>query len=237
MRAFQNLILIAFLLALVACAPGSNAMLQTLRNAWAEGDDATRGGLNPNFRYIRVVIAGRPARLTLGYIDPHPMGPIEVWYSADREVLRIQNGRLVGAAGTATEWRSVSLAALPAWSSMQNAGTATQWLRTRDVMPGYRFNVRDTLTTYPIAPPAKTQLVDIDPNTLAWFEERDDTGARAVNTTKDVGDPLGKLPAARYAVSIANGVETVMYGEQCLAPALCFTWQRWPVAASQGFKP
>jgi len=36
------------------------------------------------------------------------------------------------------------------------------------------------------------------------------------------GDRL--LPPARYAVDIRGGGETVVYGEQCLAPNLCFTW-------------
>jgi len=31
----------------------------------------------------------------------------------------------------------------------------------------------------------------------------------------------------------SDGAEAVVYGEQCLAPELCFTWQRWPVQAGR----
>jgi hypothetical protein len=27
-----------------------------------------------------------------------------------------------------------------------------------------------------------------------------------------------------------DGTETVVYGEQCLAADLCFTWQLWPTS-------
>jgi hypothetical protein len=35
------------------------------------------------------------------------------------------------------------------------------------------------------------------------------------------------LPPARYAVDLRGGKETVVYGEQCITPDICFTWQRW----------
>ena len=113
MRAFQKIFLLVLPIALAACASGSSAILQTLQNVWGEGGEVAGQNLNPNLKYLRVAIKGRTAFLALGYIDAHPQGPIEVWYSAEKETLRIQNGRLIGAAGIVTEWRSVSLPALP----------------------------------------------------------------------------------------------------------------------------
>jgi hypothetical protein len=59
-------------------------------------------------------------------------------------------------------------------------------------------------------PPQRSELNGIEPQNLAWFEERAE-----------------ELPPARYAVEFRGSAATVVYGEQCLAPKLCFTWQRW----------
>jgi len=232
MRAFQKTVLLALLIALAACASGSNAILQTLHNVWGDGGDVAGPSLNPNLTYLRVSIQGRAVFLALGYTDAHPQGPIEVWYSAEKETLRIQNGRVIGAAGVVTEWRSVSLPALPSWAVMAKTSAPLRWVRTRDLMPGYRFGVKDNLITYPISPPGKSQLLGIDPQSLAWFEEREDSIDRTASQFKPASGARDTLPPARYAVAIGNGTESVVYAEQCLAPELCFSWQRWPAVVA-----
>ena len=189
--------------------------MDTALSAIARAPSVDNVRLNPNYLYLRVTINGRVALLVLGYLDPSPQGPIEVWYSADREVLRLQNGRLVGAIGVTTEWRNVSLPDLASWSAVAHAKTAVQWVRVRDVMPGYRFSVRDSLRLRVIPPPEKAQLQVVDPKSLTWFEEDIESGSNV-------------LPPAIYGVDLQGGKETVVYGEQCLAPELCFAWQRWP---------
>ena len=178
------------------------------------GQELDGSGLNPNFRYLRVTVEGRVAFLALGNEDGHPQGTIEVWYSAEREVLRLQNGRIVGATGLTTEWRNVAVSGLPSWSGIALAAGPVRWTRTRDVMPGYRFGVLDMLRARVVQPPAKSRLQGVDPNGLAWFEEQTEAGANA-------------LPRALYAVDLRDGKETVVYSEQCLVSALCFTLQRW----------
>lgn len=174
--------------------------------------------LNPNLRYLRVTISGRVVLLALGYLDPHPYGTIEVWYSAEREVVRLQNGRLVGAVGATTEWRNVVVPELPGWDKLASGGAPLQWSRARDVMPGYHYGLRDTLSLTLVPPPPKSALQGLDPNELTWFEER------------LAEDDLSKttLPVARYAVQVSGTQSIVVYGEQCLGPQMCFTWQRWP---------
>lgn len=194
-----------------------NAVLDTAQSAIAREPSLDTVQLNPNYLYLRVTIDGRVALLVLGYLDPSPKGPIEVWYSADREVLRLQNGRLVGAVGVTTEWRNVSLPDLASWSAVAHSKTAVQWIRIRDVMPGYRFGVRDFLRLRVIPPPEKVELKGIDPKELTWFEEETESGPNV-------------LPAARYGVVLQRATDTVIYGEQCLAPEFCFAWQRWPVS-------
>ena len=212
---------------LASCASGGNAMWQTLRSAWSGRIDASQGNLNPSFRYLRLVVEGQTVLLALGYTDAHPQGPIEVWYSANKEVLRIQNGRIVGAAGTVTEWRSVQATFLPNWSSVAKASIPLRWTRTRDVMPGYRYGVKDIVITRAVTPPVRSQLIGLDPASLAWFEE-ESTGLYKVK------DKVDELPVARYAVALSQGAEVVMYSEQCLATDLCFSMQRWPVPSSAG---
>ena len=198
------------------CASGGDAIFETAQSMIARKPGIENAKLDPNFRYLRVTIDGRVVLLALGYYDAHPQGTIEVWYSAEREVVRLQNGRLVGAVGLKTEWRNVVLPDLPAWEKLAS-GVPHTWVRTRDVMPGYSFGVRDSLSLSVTSPPDKSALQELDPKRLAWFEER----------LADDGRSNG-LPPARYAVELASGQGVVVYGEQCLAPQMCFSWQRWP---------
>ncbi|MBE0621675.1 MAG: YjbF family lipoprotein [Burkholderiales bacterium] len=217
--------------ALSGCSASGNAILQTLPYAYGRNPAVDTAKLNPNFRYLRVVVRGHIALLALGNVDSHPHGPVEVWYSAEREVLRLQNGRLVGAVGLTTEWRNVTLPELPSWSAAAHADRAYQWSRTRDVMPGYRFGVTDTLSLRLIKAPQRSELQGLDPQRLTWFEERAESGPVA-GLSSEFGNgsrAVTALPPARYAVEIGSSGETAVYGEQCLAADLCFTWQRWPV--------
>ena len=207
-------------------------MWQTLQNAWGGGGDASLKTLNPGFRYLRLVVDGQVVLLALGYTDADSQGPIEVWYSAHKEVLRIQNGRVVGATGTITEWQSVSIPPLPSWSTLSKAAEPIRWTRSRDLMPGYRYGIKDTLITRVIPPPSRSQLFDLDPASLIWFEEDSDSSGH-IPTSKGSSD---RLPPAKYAVSLGQGSEAVIYAEQCLATDLCFSWQRWPVLPSAGIK-
>ena len=224
---------LSLIAALSGCSSTSNAILQTLPYAYGRNPSVDKARLNPNFRYLRVTIGGRVVLLALGNVDSDPQGPIEVWYSAEREVLRLQNGRLVGAVGLTTEWRNVVLPELPSWSAAARGDQAIRWTRTRDVMPGYRFGVKDELSLRAIEAPPRSALQGLDPRRLTWFEERDEPepGARRTGILGGSAGVDAALPPARYAVDLQGGWETVVYGEQCLAAKLCFTWQRWPVQA------
>lgn len=204
--------------------------MQTMQYIVKSGEGVTGANLNPDFRFMRVVVDGRVVFLALGNEDKDDNGIVEVWYSAEREVLRFQSGRLVGAVGLSTEWRNVTLPALPSWEVLSRAENPIQWTRTRDAMPGYRFGVQDALALHRIAAPGKSEIQGVDPGTLTWFEEQVDAG----ENLRDNGSvPDTALPLARYAVELRDGKETVVYGEQCLAPELCFSWQRWPVTTNR----
>lgn len=219
--------LAAAVFALAACSTSMNAVVQTMRNAVQGQPGAAGVPVDPNFRYLRVTIDGRVGYFVLGTEDAHPQGRVEVWFSGLKEVVRLQNGRVVGVAGLTTEWRNVVLPALPSWSAIARDGRSVQWVRVRDVMPGYRFGVRDELTLHPSPAPRKSALLRLDPQSLSWFEERLQSDTRALLFASLAPDK--PLPTARYAVDLRDGKEVVVYGEQCLAPELCFTWQKWQV--------
>lgn len=201
---------------LSACSSGVNAITNTAIGYFLGVEDpSATASLSPKIRYLRVQIDGRIILLALGYVDTHPLGPIEVWYSAKGEVLRLQNGHLISMTGSSVEWRNSTLTTMPVWPN-ENSLPIT-YTRSRDVMPGYRFGVFDQLSLRAITIPAKSSLVAISPKTLRWFEELEDQGL---------------LPPARFAVLKISGRDVVIYGEQCVSAAICLTWQQWPPAMS-----
>jgi hypothetical protein len=216
---------LATLLVLTACTPGMNAAVQSLQHAVkaARVDDHK---LDPNFAYLRVTRGRHVGLFWLGSTEQNRDGLIEVYYSGSGEVLRIQNGRLVGASGLTTEWRDVEFVDAPRWSFVARSSEPVRFARIRDVMPGYRMGVRDDLVSGRMDPPSRTRLVGLEPGKLTWFEERFDV-ARGVRTGNRVPEVL---PPTRYAVAIQGNTEIVVYAEQCLAPDFCFTWQRWSQA-------
>jgi hypothetical protein len=226
-RVARRLVLGSLCLGLHGCGPSLDAMSRTVLDTIQTNRQIENATLDPNIRYLRVTVDGRLAFIGLGSEDPHPQGLIEVWFSAQREVLRFQNGRVVGASGITTEWSSVSLPALPSWASLARSEAPLRWVRVRDVMPGYHFGVRDEILVQAIPAPTKTQLQNVDAQSLRWFEERQLNSGRSATANVIQFRRENALPPARYAVDLSQGEGVVIYGEQCLAANFCFTWQRW----------
>jgi hypothetical protein len=200
-----------------------DAMVSTMQDAFRGNAKSTNPRLNPDYRYIRVAIKDRVVFLALGDQDKNALGTIEVWYSSNREVLRLQNGRIAGATGLTTEWRTVVLDEAPLWRTVVSATQPLRWTRMRDVMPGYRFGVRDQLELRRIAP-LNVSLQGYDAQRLYWFDETIVPPAQATGMSEN---DARKLPPARYAVDLQGDKAVVVYNEQCLAPDLCFAWQLW----------
>lgn len=199
---------------LCGCAvePASQAVLDAYQVIRSERQLAQHQ-LNPKLSYLRVETGGREVFMVLGYVDPTPDGPVQVWYSADADVLRLLDGRVVSAImKTGPNWLSVSFTHLPDWNSV---GERAQFERTRDVSPGYRYGINEKMLIRRIEPPKDTKLKIIPASSLAWFEEAVQRGAE--------GHP------ARYAVRLdGQGAHQVVYAEQCLSSEYCFSWQDWP---------
>ena len=186
-----------------------------------QGSPALLAKLNPAYRYLRIEVDGRsPALLVLGYVDPHPQGDIEVWYSAKQELVKLQNGRIVGTAGLEVDWRAVRFpSAPPAWTELNPVGNAYQ--RLRDEMPGYRYAVGERMEIKPWADLPPIKLADSLPNkqalTYHWFRE----------ATLD--DKAERLPPSWFALGWYNGKNNVVYSEQCLSASFCLKMQLWPI--------
>ena len=211
----RHLSLTFLLLLLGACTQSSIQLLQMFRSAASRSGAIDTAKLDPRYRYLRVTHPGGISGMLLGYVDNTPTGPVEVWYASDGELIRLENGRLAGSSGLDAQWSSVRLPALPSWPELASQSKPFRWERERDVMPGYRYGVRDKLVLTVIPPPASTKLIGLDPAKLTWFEERTEASTDEA------------LPPARYAV---DG-NRVVYGEHCVSRDSCFRWQRWPAGA------
>lgn len=195
------------------CSSGSLAMLDTAKTLYGRSSTAEpQGSFNPQFTYLRTVLNGTVNYLVLGYVDQRPEGAVEVWYSSTGQVVKLLNGHLVGTGGLPVDWRDVRLSSF-------NAFDANGFTRERDLMPGYRFGVRDTVTRVAIEPPASSKLAGVAPASLRWYEER------ASTLPADAA-----LPPARFGMSQASGTPVVIYSEQCLSRDYCMSFERWTPA-------
>ena len=214
---------------LSACASSTSGLLKTLKYAgdrWAGDGQVKPPDLRSGFRYLKVVVYGEASYLALGYLDPPPdrrdRSLVEVWYSMTGQSLRLKDGRLVGTAGLATDWLDVRLDRAPDWNGID--GNGVDYERERDVMPGYRFRIRDRLRIRPVLPPATTDLVDVDKADLLWFEE-------TVEATTGDG-----LPRAYFGVLPGLGNWRVVYSFQCVSADFCLSTQSWPPESIAGAK-
>jgi hypothetical protein len=197
------------------------AVVQSVRQLVQRTDTTAAVPLDPKFEYLRVSRGRHTGLLWRGSTESRPEGTVEVYYSGSGEVVRLLNGRVVGALGLTTEWHHVSVAA-PDFAAVAQARRSEPYVRVRDVMPGYRAGVRDELVLQVVPAPTRSALRGVEPAALTWFEE-----AMQTPRWRFFGDGSETLPPTRYAVDLAAGKPTVVYSEHCLAKDLCFSWQRW----------
>lgn len=213
----------ACMLALLLPGCASQSTLGTVfvalgQQLWG-GPPAALPALNPALAYLRVQVDGQaPAWLVLGYEDPHPQGVVQVWYSAQQEVLRLQQGRLVGSAGLPVNWRHLqALAPPPAWGVLAPQQTVI-WQRVRDEDPPPRHGVGDKVHTtfHGIGVPLAWAR-----RLPAWVD-----GAAAAQW-RWYSDTVPGGPSAWFALAGQGAQAQVVYSHQCLAPQLCMHLQHW----------
>ena len=224
----SHMMAILLVCSLSACSSTRLNDVRSVISAAFTGGSVDGSRLKPDHTYLQIDSNGQRSFVVLASVDDHPDGPVEVYFGGQRQVLRLQNGRVVGAVGYTSEWRNVSLKNVPSWTAVKNAPQPLTLQRVRDVMPGYRYGIHDQVTLRSIATPQKGTLLRVAPAGLSWFQE--DNQAMSNVPSNGLMTPArveAPLPPARYAVAFASSTATVIYAEQCLAPDLCFSWQRW----------
>jgi len=176
------------------------------------------------YRYMRLEVQGHPpALLVLGYLELDPQGEVSVWYTGNQEVLRIQNGRVVGVTGTAQDWQRTRFTPVPPdWTHV--AAQGVDYVRERDELQAYRFGHTEQvhLSEWQGLPPIDLPFTLPRPKAAEyrWFRE-------SVISASGAGGPT--MPDAWFAWGRHRGVETIVYSEQCIAPDFCLKLQPWPL--------
>lgn len=180
--------------------------------------------LLPGFEYLQVSANGRTQVMALGErrTEANHDGPTvhEWWYNAQGEMLYLVNGRIAQALGFTHELRGLTAQQLPTWRSAlqaQQGASSLLWQQQQDLMPGYRYGVTSSFTTYSTAPPHV--LPEGVPHVAQWV-------ADAVQSKTTDGSPW------QYVQRFALVGESVVYSEQCVANTLCLALRPLGMAAS-----
>ena len=213
-------VLVAVLLA--GCEVVPSASWQIVTRTFDSAPSATQSQARPDvrFEYLQLDRGASSLRLVLGYRSllaltaPGRVAPIqEHWYSGDRELLVLRDGRLEQALGMAIEWRSSQAPAQPDWDALLASPRPLQWQRRRDEMPGYRYGLVDEIESRRVDP------------TSAAIPDVSGLGEGLVWVQEDVRSPLadGRIWQHRQWFALAREGERwrVRWSRQCLAPDWC----------------
>jgi len=211
---------------LCGCASGGSALVESfqmlaLQAVSAEQAPPRPPAYNPNMRYLRAQLNDEPvALLVLGYVDRTLQGEIEVWYSANAEVLKLMDGRVLATQGLPLDWIRVRFDPRPTWPGL--GSESPTFVRIHDELPSYRFGVREAV---------QIQAWSQTPATR-WSPPSDIRGAKNLHWFKETAraaDALGGAQVSWFARNSQSGDAAVVYSEQCLAPTLCLRLQRVPL--------
>jgi hypothetical protein len=189
--------------------------------------------LNPNFRYLKVEANGQPALLVLGYVDTKNNIQHDVWYSAFKEAIEINRGRLANTEGLAVNWTGVRTIDAPALKDalvgLETSGKRVpkfRYTRIRTVMPGYQVNIRETVIMEALFEvPRDAPPVFRDPKfnaDIRWVQE-------TVLVPTQTDNPTIKPLRAIYALN--SKTFEVIYGKQDLTEHFYISWLQWPYPA------
>ncbi len=198
-----QVIALAIYLTLVGCQ-GFNPVTDTAGHFFS--NKSTMGSFSAGFEYLEVEWQGRKAVMALGYRETNGSNIIEHWYSGQGEMLMMVNGRLVKVLGMTQEVRHV-VTNTPVWSDILGHRLPMVWSQTKEVMPGYRYGLKEYVITQKVNPneAEKTLITDATAWVLEEIKSKDEKGRSWI-----------------YQQKFALNADKVIYSEQCLAPELCF---------------
>lgn len=205
------LLLLIPLLAGCAVNPNSQAVVNSLKPLFTSS--VPPQPLNPNFKYLRVTYDNQVALMVLGYLEQRPNGEVAVWYGNQGEMLELQQGMVVATAGLKEDWLATSFDALPDWNKVSAEQTLT---RTHDEKLHHAYGIKDRLSVKLLSSAPASQLLG-NPGAIKWVE--------IASTPLTANSAL--LQPAHFAIINQGNQWLPIYGEQCLAPGHCLTWQHW----------
>jgi len=189
-----------------------------------------------------VNIAGLEALMVKGYIDQDKFGPIDVWYSSDGSVLRLQKGRYLGSVGFDKNWQHVQSQDAPELSNIVNQfkrETASTQLksvasfypeqqyfftRNKTEMPGYQTALKERVgvSVQDASPPniPKSLSAYLNPSEIVWVSEKPLANNEKGNSSKSY---------AWYGFKKYYSSYTQVIGQQCFSTDFCITWMPWPI--------
>lgn len=167
--------------------------------------DAQQVAYQPGFEYLEVVLHGRRAAMALGSREDRGGAVHEYWYSGQREMIHLTNGRITEVIGMTHEVRA-TVGVVPGWAQLTQTDRPLVWSRSRDLMPQYRYGVREFVISQKVMPTAAEKAAAQE---AVWVEEE---------VKSKLADGSDWIYREQFALK--NGL--VVYSVQCIAPELCF---------------
>lgn len=223
MRVFYRFsLLLVAICGFLGCAGESRVFQDSMSAIWQSEkfkDGTLAATLNPAYRYLRVSNPRGVVLMLLGYTDADSQSnqPVDVWYSGDNEVIKLQDGRIVATSGLSYDWLAVRYQGAPSWTQLlaNPAQTPAPYSRSVDLKSNYQFGKVQTITLTRIAKPAAHNLQGVSGQGAVWFEEKTEPS---------------QLPATIYA-AVPNwnqsGQAKVVYTWHCFKQDDCFAMQTW----------
>jgi len=234
--------LVAFLLQ--GCSFQSDATWKTVQLGLSDiASQIEKSPLQNNLTYLRANINGLDVLLVKGYVDPDSRGPIDVWYSSDGSVMRIQQGRYHGSIGFDQNWQEVSRKdapnlmmllnaemTLPSNSSITPIKTVKKYFSTQSYvgMPSYLV-MRDERVSAVVSDNSVTSLPNSIPSSFKkYLQNKDLIWVSETPQPNTIFQKKGTSFAWYGFLKNKVGFEQVI-GQQCLSKEFCITWMPWPI--------
>lgn len=169
----------------------------------------------PGLQYLEAHTVGAQAMMVLGYVaTPPQQPPVHTWYDSQRELLRLQNGFMVGLTGVKNYISNTEYT----WAAPNQQGVQLPTSKTYSQPDQQVFNQTVTLSFQAVLESSvntknsvlRKRLIEAarqSEQPLLWYQE--------------VPQPNSQLPYSLHAfTSDGNPV----YGSQCLTPSVCIEW-------------